>query len=844
MIVFWGNLTSHFIPHAAAGTNSETPQLSIPNALSGLGYDSVPGPVPVSITGPPNAFVTPVLVQRPISDPNQLHGPFTLMNPNLPCGFAAMSNMPPSPISIPGPPPESIDGQPPYCISGPQNAFGIESPLSEECSASSFEQLPPVNDFSLKLKPGTEVRNYQWELAAPGIRGENYVVVAPTGCGKTLVAALVISEHLKKTRSVYVEGVPQSKVIFMVRTKPLANQQRSELTKLIPDAKVVHCVGECGWIYEMLPHSDIIVCTAGKLLVELQQGKVKMSQISLLMIDECHHVTDNYQKVMQNYLEEKEKHGKAMRLPQIIGLTASPGAGDNKMLELNKTIEHLVTLCALMDATSGIKIVRENRVELELIVNKPSFTLDILNRRDENEEFVSVVTREMTKLEQYIDPKLKCLHHPRWSQAYEVFIQQRANLLEHSLNEKFRDQISILKVLRCYSLLLNMYMDMRNVDAISIIEEFEELPTDDSLATPMERSLKQNVTALTINLKMLPTIENPFLRRVEDKLRETFSTKRDSKGIVFVPTKKHAAKICNWLSTLHSAITLGIKPLILTGHKRDNIPGMTQVEQEGVMKSFHNGDCNILVATSVAEEGLDVPACNLVIRFQHVSNEIAKVQTVGRARAADGEGLTILSSNSKKHIREIRTDERLALVEVSLEEKWIPSGEYLTRSLQERQRELLYNLKIKRKLKQQMQQMHAREAVRLFCKKCKTFACYGSDIFSSETVTQYLVPREDFRATKIVKRLHHTPGILSENVAKTHKVHCQKCDYDWGIMCFWHNENYEFPILKCKSFIFEVNGEIKIVPKWSNAPFEMYPLTAWLALEMEDSDDSEGSDNE
>ena len=74
---------------------------------------------------------------------------------------------------------------------------------------------------------------------------------------------------------------------------------------------------------------------------------------------------------------------------------------------------------------------------------------------------------------------------------------------------------------------------------------------------------------------------------------------------------------------------------------------MTQVAQEEVMKSFQEGKCNLLVATSVAEEGLDVPACNLVIRFQHVSNEIAKVQTQGRARAEESEGFTILSCDSK-----------------------------------------------------------------------------------------------------------------------------------------------------------------------------------------------------
>jgi len=75
---------------------------------------------------------------------------------------------------------------------------------------------------------------------------------------------------------------------------------------------------------------------------------------------------------------------------------------------------------------------------------------------------------------------------------------------------------------------------------------------------------------------------------------------------------------------------------------------MPLVEQEKVMASFHGGECNLLVATSVAEEGLDIPACNLVIRFQYVSNEIARIQTQGRARATDSDCFTILSTDTRK----------------------------------------------------------------------------------------------------------------------------------------------------------------------------------------------------
>lgn len=61
---------------------------------------------------------------------------------------------------------------------------------------------------------------------------------------------------------------------------------------------------------------------------------------------------------------------------------------------------------------------------------------------------------------------------------------------------------------------------------------------------------------------------------------------------------------------------------------------MTQREQERVIKRFHTGEKNLLLATSVAEEGLDIRDCNYVIRYDMMGNEISTVQSRGRVRYA------------------------------------------------------------------------------------------------------------------------------------------------------------------------------------------------------------------
>ncbi|XP_017052543.1 endoribonuclease Dcr-1 [Drosophila ficusphila] len=56
--------------------------------------------------------------------------------------------------------------------------------------------------------------------------------------------------------------------------------------------------------------------------------------------------------------------------------------------------------------------------------------------------------------------------------------------------------------------------------------------------------------------------------------------------------------------------------------------------QEEVLKRFRMHDCNVLIGTSVLEEGIDVPKCNLVVRWDPPFTYRSYVQCKGRARAA------------------------------------------------------------------------------------------------------------------------------------------------------------------------------------------------------------------
>lgn len=64
------------------------------------------------------------------------------------------------------------------------------------------------------------------------------------------------------------------------------------------------------------------------------------------------------------------------------------------------------------------------------------------------------------------------------------------------------------------------------------------------------------------------------------------------------------------------------------------------------------GSLNLLISTSVAEEGLDIPECNLVVRYGLLTNEIAQQQASGRARARDSQYAVVAQAGGREHRRE------------------------------------------------------------------------------------------------------------------------------------------------------------------------------------------------
>ena len=121
---------------------------------------------------------------------------------------------------------------------------------------------------------------------------------------------------------------------------------------------------------------------------------------------------------------------------------------------------------------------------------------------------------------------------------------------------------------------------------------------------------------------------------------------------------------------------LRVRTIVLISN--DLSDGMTQRLQEEVIANFRSGTINLLVSTTVGEEGIDIPDCKYVIKYDVVGNEIASVQSRGRVRDKEGKYEVVAGKESgvieKENlnvIREVMMQEAIKEVKAMAQQEYV-----------------------------------------------------------------------------------------------------------------------------------------------------------------------------
>ncbi|NWU24471.1 DHX58 helicase, partial [Dyaphorophyia castanea] len=661
-----------------------------------------------------------------------------------------------------------------------------------------------------------ELRGYQREAAAPALSGRNSIVWLPTGAGKTRVAVHVCRRHLESRRG--------GKVAVLVNKVHLVDQHTEKEFHALQDTfKVASISGDTShkaFFAFLAKENDVIICTAQILqnaLVSTEEDThVELTDFSLLVIDECHHTHKDavYNKIMLRYLQRKLSG--EQDLPQVLGLTASPGTGGAVSFE--GAVEHILQICANLD-TEKITSVQDEAQHLQSHVPQPKKQYDLCQERVQD-PFGEQLKKVMVRIQQYMGKP--DLLRDFGTQIYE----QRIVELEKRAAEMFCRQTRVCALhLRKYNDALLINDTVRMVDAFQCLQQFysaerdEKDPTEQFLTATFEKN-RASLQALAGDQRY----ENPRLYKLEEILREHFQPLGTSRGIVFTKTRQSAHSLLSWLQT--TATLQHIRAAVLTGAGYSNqTRHMTQNEQQDVIKQFREGALNLLFSTSVAEEGLDIPECNIVVRYGLMTNEIAMMQARGRARAENSVYSVLAKANSREVSRELLNEDLVELMKRAIQAvQAMPEQEYCQK-IRELQRVAVASWLMKEARISERRQLHSPDAVRLYCVNCNTAVCHGSDIRTVEGIHHVNVNPEFglyYRVSSGKIQFQRTfkdwePGC---------RIACSACSQDWGMEMLYRQ--VKLPILCIKNFVVETPAEKRRYKKWSAVTF---PIKAFDYLE-------------
>ncbi|XP_034742416.1 interferon-induced helicase C domain-containing protein 1 [Etheostoma cragini] len=696
------------------------------------------------------------------------------------------------------------------------------------------------------------LRDYQKDVARPALEGENIIICLPTGSGKTRVAVYITKKHLDRRRT---EG-HSGKVVVLVNKVPLVEQHYSAefLPYLKPSYKVERVSGDCQLkisFTEIVKNNDVIICTAQILENFLERSNkgedegVKLSDLTLIVIDECHHTQKGevYNHIMMRYLMQKHKNSrlkkeqkKPVPLPQILGLTASPGVGAATMMK--KAEDHILRICANLDAS---KIMTKSLGEHK---REPRKVVETVEDRKED-PFGDVIKNIMNAIHAHaeLNPTSDL-----GSQNYEQWVVQKERIAATEENQKVR---VCAEHLRQYSEGLNLSNTIRMRDAFSFLNKYydEELkkkatPDDEQniQITDTERFLfnlfkekKEELQKLADN----PLYENDSLSKLRSKVLREFSSREAARGIIFTKTRRSAIALSQWIQENPKFADVGVKAShMIGGGDQSVVKPMTAAEQRDVLTKFRDGDVNLLIATTVAEEGLDIAACNFVIRYGLVTNEIAMIQAQGRGRAEDSSYTLVEVKNSGVAEKECVNEFRINMMNKAIDKiRALDQADYDKRIL-EFQIQAIMEEKVRMTKNKKKKMQNEKCEVKFSCRSCSKPVCTGEDIRIIENMHRVNVTPEFSQL--FIKRENTTLQERLLDYETNYFIACKDCGLRWGSMMIYRG--IECPCLHVKNFVVTFNGKkIGKCTKWSelaiNFPaFDYAEHASRLADKSDDED--------
>jgi Fanconi anemia group M protein len=469
-----------------------------------------------------------------------------------------------------------------------------------------------------------EAREYQLAIAMRALEG-NTMVVLPTGLGKTAVALLVAASRLHNLGG---------KVLMLAPTKPLVEQhlrffERYLIPPSIPNGiscePLVMFTGESPHERreERWREASVIFATPQVIKNDLIAGRYNLGDVSLLIVDECHRAVGDYAYVFiaDQYL------GTAAN-PLLLAMTASPGGDQEKVTEVAQNL--------------GIEIF-ETRTENDPDVRPYVFEREL--------EVIAIdlppeIKAALDDLNELLDERLRALAGMQFTVPDRQQLTMKAlNLLNAQIQSRIQQRdpagyaaasiyAECMKLKHAVTLAESQGSEVLKAYVTRLVRE-----ASSATGTKATRRLAQDPAFLRLLDRCMAWREELHPKReiLLRVVKEQLAGYPESRVIVFATYRETVQQLAGYLNAN------GVAAERFVGQAaKDAEKGLTQKKQIAALQRFRSGEFKVLIATSVGEEGLDVPSTDLVVFFEAVPSEIRSIQRKGRTGRSGSGRIVVL----------------------------------------------------------------------------------------------------------------------------------------------------------------------------------------------------------
>jgi ERCC4-related helicase len=478
-----------------------------------------------------------------------------------------------------------------------------------------------------RVRPGVlEDRVYQERIAETAV-AQNTLTVLPTGLGKTAIALRVIAEFLLRE--------PTKSILFLAPTRPLVVQHARSVAASLFAPEPLSLTGAIppDRRADLLQPPQVVVATPQVIANDLADGGFPLGTFSLLVFDEAHRAVGDYPYVA---IGRANLDGPRAR---VLAMTASPGGSLSRIREVwnhlgierfeyrtdrSPDVVPYVHGIGVETVTVSMPVeVQDLAIRLRTAVQRPVDVLRQLGYLSSNDAGRRVLLEVGAGL-------------------HRAIAEERATgASTPNLWKAVTAQATAMKALHALELIESQ--------GVESLREFldRQTPPEGKRMTPAQRGFLADPDVIEVRRRLAQlTLEHPKIATTVGIVGEELRRNPGARVIVFGQYRDTVDRLVGELEKLHDP---AVRPARFVGQAtHGNDVGLSQRDQVQVLDAFREGTVNCLVATSVAEEGLDIPATDLVVFYEPVPDVIRTIQRRGRTgRARTGRVLVLVAEGTR-----------------------------------------------------------------------------------------------------------------------------------------------------------------------------------------------------